>query len=359
MKIVVRMGVVLLGLVAIAGIAAVVFLNRPQFGRLPRGERKERIERSPNFRDGEFRNRQVTVMMASKGEWWRTVWKFLFREDAAGVRPTEPMEVTRTDLKALDANQELLVWFGHSSYLVQTAGRRILVDPVFCRAAPVSFVNRPFAATDAYAPEDMPRIDYLVITHDHWDHLDYETVVRLRERVGRVVCPLGVGEHFEYWGFEPERIVELDWDEEAMTEEGFRVVCLPTRHFSGRGLRRNRTLWASFLIDSPKQRIYIGGDGGYDDRFAEIGRRFPGITLAMLENGQYNEAWRYIHTMPEYLGRAARELGAERIVTVHHSKYALARHAWDEPLEHARRLAERDSLPVVLPGIGVVVRLGN
>ena len=269
------------------------------------------------------------------------MWKFLFRENAAGVRPTEPMEVTRTDLKALDANQELLVWFGHSSYLVQTAGRRILVDPVFCRAAPVSFVNRPFAATDAYAPEDMPRIDYLVITHDHWDHLDYETVVRLRERVGRVVCPLGVGEHFEYWGFEPERIVELDWDEEAMTEEEFRVVCLPTRHFSGRGLRRNRTLWASFLIDSPTQRIYIGGDGGYDDRFADIGRRFPGITLAMLENGQYNEAWRYIHTMPEYLGRAARELGAERIVTVHHSKYALARHAWDEPLEHARRLAER------------------
>ena len=144
-----------------------------------------------------------------------------------------------------------------------------------------------------------------------------------------------------------------------MTEEEFRVVCLPTRHFSGRGLRRNRTLWASFLIDSPTQRIYIGGDGGYDDRFADIGRRFPGITLAMLENGQYNEAWRYIHTMPEYLGRAARELGAERIVTVHHSKYALARHAWDEPLEHARRLAERDSLPVVMPGIGEVVRLGN
>ncbi len=357
MKIGIWIGIVLSGLTAIAGGVAIVFLNRPEFGRMPGGERLRRIERSPNFRDGAFRNRQATVMMVSKGGWWRAVWKFLFGEKAEGVRPNEPLKVVRNDLKALDPDGELLVWFGHSSYLLQTGGRRWLVDPVFCRAAPVSFVNRPFAATDAYVPEDMPPIDYLVITHDHWDHLDYETVVRIRERVGRVICPLGVGEHFEYWGFEPERIVELDWDEEAVTEEGFRVVCLPARHFSGRGLRRNRTLWASFLIDSPTQRIYIGGDGGYDGRFADIGRRFPGITLAMVENGQYDEAWRYIHTMPEELGRVVRELGAERVVTVHHSKYALARHPWNEPPEHARRLAERDSLPVVLPEIGEIMWL--
>lgn len=359
-KTIVRMGVVLLILVGGVAIVALVFLNRPAFGRLPRGERQQRIERSPNFREGRFRNRRPTLLLTAGRGRWSAWWNFLFGPKEPRLRPEGgEVAVVRSDLKNLDPQEELLVWFGHSSYLLQTGGRRFLVDPVFCQASPVSFVNRPFAGTDLYAPEDMPPVDYLVITHDHWDHLDYETVVRLRDRIGRVICPLGVGEHFEYWGFDPARLVELDWDETATLEPGFRTVCLPTRHFSGRGLRSDRTLWASFLIDSPSRRIYIGGDGGYDDRFAEIGRRYPGITLAMLENGQYNDDWRYIHLMPEYLSRAARELGAERIVTVHHSKYALARHPWDEPLRNARRLAEQDSLPAVLPEMGRVVSLNH
>lgn len=348
---------ILCGAILLAGVAAAWFLHTPAFGRLPRGERQQRIERSPNFRDGEFRNRQPTVLMTAQKGRIRAMLDFLLAEKPARLRPEEPLQVIRSDLRSLDPSQELLVWFGHSSYLLQTGGRRLLVDPVFCRAAPVRFINRPFAGTDLYTPDDMPEIDYLVITHDHWDHLDYWTVMRLKERIGRVVCPLGVGEHFEYWGFDPQRIVELDWDEEARLDDGFAIRCLPARHFSGRGLRANRTLWASFLVESPVQRIFIGGDGGYGDHFARIGRSFEGIELAILENGQYNADWRQIHTMPEELPRAAEELGARSVVTVHHSKYALARHAWDEPLRNARMLARKDSLRVLMPRIGEVVTI--
>ena len=203
----------------------------------------------------------------------------------------------------------------------------------------------------------MPEIDYLVISHDHWDHLDYETVMQLKNRVDKVVCPLGVGEHFEYWGFDKSSLVELDWFEDTVLDKGFLLHCLPARHFSGRSLKANQALWASFLIETPSQKIYMGGDSGYDTHFAEIGKQYPGIDLAILENGQYNEDWKYIHTMPQYLGQVARDLNAEKILTVHHSKYALARHRWDEPLKNAMNLKEKDSLNVLMPIIGEVVRL--
>lgn len=340
----------------VLGIAAAVFLSLPSFGRLPRGERLARIERSPNYRDGSFRNQHTTPLFTSDRGRLGTMLGMLFRKPPR-VRPDRPLPVVKTDLGKLDPGQDLLVWFGHSSYLLQLGGRRVLVDPVFCSAAPVSFVNRPFAGTDAWTPDDMPEIDYLLITHDHWDHLDYRTVKRLKDRTGCVVCPLGVGAHFEYWGFDPSRIVELDWNETAVPEAYLTIHCLPSRHFSGRGLVSNRTLWASFLLETPGSKIYIGGDGGYDGRFAEIGARFGGVDLAVLENGQYNETWKYIHMMPEYLLRAARELGAKRILTVHHSKYALARHPWDEPLENELRAAESHAVDVIVPMIGQPVAL--
>lgn len=224
-------------------------------------------------------------------------------------------------------------------------------------ASPVSFVNKPFKGTDIYKPEGMPDIDYLIISHDHWDHLDYNTVKKLRDRIGTVICPLGVGEHFEYWGFDKKQIVELDWDEDSSLEAGFKVYCLPARHFSGRGLSSNQSLWASFLLQAPSQNIYIGGDGGYDTHYAEIGERFPNIDLAILENGQYNEEWKLIHMMPEQMSQAAKDLNAKKILTVHHSKYALARHPWDESLQNAENMRNHDSLNVLIPEIGEIVKL--
>lgn len=343
-------------IIILAVVAGWAFVNQPSFGRTPRGERLERIKNSPHYKDGEFQNLHSTVLMTTQRGRMGAMWDFLFKKQQ-GVRPEQALQVVKTDLKNLPRDENLLVWFGHSSYFIQADGKRILVDPVFCMASPVSFANKPFEGTDVYRPDDMPDIDYLVITHDHWDHLDYQTVMQLKNRVGKVICPLGVGEHFEYWGFDKERLVELDWFEDATLNENFLIHCLPTRHFSGRFLKSNQALWASFLIETPSQKIYMGGDGGYDTHFAEIGKKYPGIDLAILENGQYNEDWKYIHTMPIYLSRVANDLKAKKYLTVHHSKFALARHPWDEPIKNAMKLKSVDSLNVLMPTIGEIVLL--
>ena len=346
----------ILGIALLLVVTIFVFINQPSFGRTPRGERLERIKQSPNYRNGEFQNLHETTLMTSDRGRFAGILEFLFRK-IEGLRSDQPVNAIKTDLRQVGRDKEMLVWFGHSSYLIQTGGKRILVDPVFCMASPVSFVNKPFKGTDIYKPEDMPDIDYLIISHDHWDHLDYNTVKKLRDRIGTVICPLGVGEHFEYWGFDKKQIVELDWNEDSSLETGFKVYCLPARHFSGRGLSSNQSLWASFLLQAPSQNIYIGGDGGYDTHYAEIGERFPNIDLAILENGQYNEEWKLIHMMPEQMSQAAKDLNAKKILTVHHSKYALARHPWDEPLQNAENMRNHDSLNVLIPERGEIVKL--
>lgn len=348
---------IIIGIIAVLCVTALVFLNLPRFGRLPQGERLERIKRSAHYKDGGFQNLHPTQQITSDKGRLQTMWQFLTSKPE-GLYPKNPIPVIKTDLNNLPA-RDVMVWFGHSSYLLQLSGKRILVDPVFCMAAPVSFINKPFEGTDIYKPGDMPDIDYLIISHDHWDHLDYHTVMQLKDRIGKVICPLGVGEHFEYWGFDKENLIELDWQENASLDKGFAVHCLPARHFSGRGLSPNQSLWASFLFTTPSGKVYIGGDSGYDTHFEEIGRQFPDIDLAILENGQYNEDWRYIHTMPRNLSQVAKDLKARRFVTVHHSKYALARHPWNEPLKNEKEMAEDSSLNLVVPIIGEVIDLNN
>lgn len=353
-----RMAFIFLGIIAAAAIGIVLFMHSPRFGQLPKGERLARIEKSPYYKNGQFQNLHPVPASPDslKGNFLGNLWKFVFAK-TPGIKPPMPIKAVKTDLHRLAPDLNCLVWFGHSSYLIQNEGKRFLIDPVFCQASPVRFANKAFPGSEIYKPEDMPGIDYLVISHDHWDHLDYHTVKALKDRIGKVICPLGVGQHFERWGFAPEQLIELEWYEEAVLDSGWRVHCRPTRHFSGRSLRRNPTHWASFLLECPSRKIYIAGDGGYDTHFAEIGKEFAPIDWAIMENGQYNKAWKYIHLMPEFMSRAAKETDASHILTVHHSKYALARHPWDEPLSNARKMKERDSLPVVIPQIGEVVLL--
>ena len=288
---------------------------------------------------------------------------FLFKKKER-LNPTGEIPSVKTDLSKIDRNEDVLVWFGHSSYFLQTDGKRFLVDPVLSGAAsPVSFVNKPFNGSDAYRPEDIPDIDYLVISHDHWDHLDYKTVMDIKPRTGKVICALGVGEHFEHWGFDKDQIIELDWNENASLEEGFDVFSLPARHFSGRGLSPNQSLWASFLLQTPSRKIYIGGDSGYDIHFKAIGKQFGNIDLAILENGQYDQDWKYIHMMPEELLRAAKDLNAKILLPVHNSKYALGKHPWDEPMIRITKAYDEeckdDSLSLITPMIGEQVHLND
>lgn len=349
---------IILSVIAVTALGIIIFINQPKFGKIPQGERKEKIKNLPNYQDGQIKNLSETKQITSDRGFFGAMMDFLFNK-TENLKPKNELPVVKTNLWSLDRDKDVLIWFGHSSYFIQIDGKRILVDPVFCAASPVSFFNKAFKGTDIYKPSDIPDIDYLVISHDHWDHLDYETVMKLKERTGKIICGLGVGEHFEYWGFDTNQIVELAWNEEAVLDEGFAIYCLPARHFSGRGLSPNQSLWASYLFQTPSQKIYIGGDSGYDTHYAEIGNRFEEVDLAILENGQYNEDWRYIHILPEQLPQAFRDLKAKKLFAVHNSKYALGKHSWKAPLENISQAAERDSINLITPMIGEAVDLND
>ena len=258
----------------------------------------------------------------------------------------------------LQPEEDVLIWFGHSSYFMQIDGKKILVDPVFSgSASPFSFMVKAFEGTDIYSAEDFPEIDYLFITHDHWDHLDYKTIIQLKSKINKIITGLGVGSHCERWGFEQNKIIERDWNQEIKFADGLTVHTNTSRHFAGRGLQRNNTLWSSFVLITPSYKIFIGGDSGYDSYFAEIGNKFGGFDLAILENGQYNESWKYIHMMPHEVLKAAKELNAKRLFPVHSGKFALANHTWKEPLRKITELNKNVRIPLVTPMIGEKVLL--
>jgi L-ascorbate metabolism protein UlaG (beta-lactamase superfamily) len=343
----------------IFAIVAPIAIHLPQFGKTPSGKRLERIQRSPNFYDDQFHNRTEAELKITAKMLFKTINKMLFSKKNALV-PPKPLEMQHVSLKELPVDKDCMVWFGHSSYLLSLHGTTILVDPTFCSGAPFSFVNKAFPGTSVYQPEEMPDvIDYLIITHDHYDHLDYKSFLRLKSRVRQIICPLGVGAHLEHWGADIATITEMDWDEVCDLKDGWRIHCLPSQHFSGRALKRNNTLWASFLLETPHGRIFAGCDGGYGPHFKEIGKKYAPIDLAILENGQYNELWRHIHTMPDQLGQEALDLGAREIITIHHSKYALAQHKWDEPLHNEAQARDECHLNLLIPRLGDVTEIMN
>ena len=256
-----------------------LFTRLPKFGKLPGGERLARIEKSPNYKDGAFKNLNFTPQMTGEGGFLK-IMKDMF--NARNRRPDDIIPSVKTDLLNLERDKNILVWFGHSSYFMQIDGKRFLIDPVFCgNASPFSFLIKSFKGTDVYATDDIPEIDYLFITHDHWDHLDLKTITELKPKIGKVITTLGVGAHLERWGYEPKIIIENDWFELIKLEDGFTVNTTPARHFSGRSTKPNQSLWASFVLKTPSAQIFIGGDGGYDEHFAEIGEKFGGFDLVI------------------------------------------------------------------------------
>ena len=338
-------------------IAVFVILQQSKFGKLPSGDRLERIKKSPNYKDGSFQNQSITPVM-TEGVSYFAIGKEFFFGKKKRISPIDKIPSAKTDLINLDKTKDILVWFGHSSYFIQIDGKRILVDPVLSgNASPFSFSIKAFKGTDPYSTADIPEIDYLFISHDHWDHLDYETVMELKPKIRKVICGLGVGEDFEYWGFDKNSIIEMDWNGQVTLDNGFVANAVPARHFSGRGFKRNQTLWTSFVLQTPTMKLFIGGDGGYDQHFAEIGKTFGPIDLAILENGQYDNNWKYIHLLPDDLVKAFRDLNAKRLFTVHSSKFALGNHPWDEPLIKITAHSKELNFPLITPMIGEQVNL--
>lgn len=334
-----------------------VFMRQAKFGKIPGGERLERIKESPHFKEGIFKNLNHTPQITNEKGFWQMTKDYF---SAKNKKPPGVIPSIKTNLHTLPVEEETLIWFGHSSYFIQTNGKKILVDPVFSgTASPFSFSVKAFEGSDEYNVEDIPEIDYLIITHDHWDHLDYKTLVALKNKTRKVITGLGVGSHLERWGYAPESIVEMDWFENTELGDGFVFHCTPARHFSGRGFIHKKTLWASFVLETPSQKIFIGGDGGYGSHFAEIGKKFGSIDLAILENGQYNESWKFIHMMPGECLQAAKDLNAKVLLPVHSMKFALANHAWDTPLKTITALHKNVNMRLITPLIGEPVHLND
>lgn len=343
----------LLVMTSLIVLVVAAYMQLPKFGKHPSGERLARIMQSPNYQDGQFQNLSPTEPLTTDKSYLQLAYQFFIKK-VNDLSPSQAIPSIKTDLSAL-SDDDVLVWLGHSAYFLRLDGKTFLIDPTLISASPLAWTNQPFAGSDVYQPSDLPKIDYLIITHDHWDHLDYETMMALKPKIGKVVTALGVGAHFEHWGFAPQQIIELDW-QDKFSENGLTITALPARHFSGRGFIRNKTLWSSFMLESSKT-IYIGGDSGYDDFYQEIGRAFPKIDLAILENGQYNDDWKNIHIHPHELPKAIQALGADRVLSVHHAKYALSNHAWYEPLDRLYHYAQTQNFQLLTPKIGEVVNL--
>jgi L-ascorbate metabolism protein UlaG (beta-lactamase superfamily) len=338
-------------------IALIAFLQQPKFGKLPSGNRLHKIKQAPNYINGAFKNISHTPDLTEGVGYWEVTKEFFFGKKVR-IKPIDKIPAVKNDLLSLDINHDILVWFGHSSYFMQLDGKRILVDPVLSGAAtPLPFGVKSFKGSNIYSTNDIPEIDYLFISHDHWDHLDYDTIIKLKPKIKKVICGLGVAEHFEYWGYDKNIIIEKNWNESFELDSNFKVHTVSARHFSGRGLLRNKSLWLSYILQTPTMCIFIGGDSGYDNHFAEIGNKFGSFDWAILENGQYDSKWRYIHLMPDEILTAAKQLNAKRILPVHSSKFVLGNHPWDEPLELITQNNEQEHLNIATPLIGEIVNL--
>jgi L-ascorbate metabolism protein UlaG (beta-lactamase superfamily) len=346
-------------LVILVFVAATVylFIQLPQFGSIASGERLKKIQQSPHYRNSQFQNLSETPSL-TEGASYSGIMKEFFFSKKPRNKPIDPIPSVKTDLLHLNPDDDILVWFGHSSYFMQIDGRKFLVDPVFSgNASPIPSTTKSFQGTDLYTAADIPDIDYLFISHDHYDHLDHRTIVQLKPKISKVITGLGVGAHLERWGYEKKRIIEKDWNEKLVLEEGFVVHTTPARHFSGRGFKRNVSLWLSFVLTTPTKKIFIGGDSGYDTHFTDIGHKHGPFDLVILENGQYNKNWKYIHMMPEEVVQAAEDLKASKLLPVHWSKFSLSLHSWDEPMIRVYKEAKRKGMPIVHPMIGEAVYL--
>lgn len=342
-------------------IAFFVITNLPVFGRLPKGLRLAKTQQLPNYSQGALQNLSVTPMQP-EGVSFFTILKAFFFEKHPDKIPERPLPFNQPELNTkAKSNVPEIIWFGHSSYLIKIEGMRILVDPVFSKApSPFSFIgSKAFAGTDVVKAADFKDIDVLVITHDHYDHLDYQSMLAIAPGAKTIVTSLGVGEHLEKWGIKSDKITELAWDQSTTLFGKLELTAVPARHFTGRKFKRNQTLWSAFVLKTANYKLFLGGDSGYDTHFAKIGSQHGPFDLALLECGQYNAYWPYIHMFPEDTVQAAIDLKAKVLMPVHWGKFSLAMHPWNEPIKRVVEAAAVKHFPLVTPRLGETVILNE
>ncbi len=320
-----------------------------ELGHRPDAARRARMERSPEFKDGHFENPQPLHN--------DFVGSFTGMMHASPyTRPSSPLQIPRIDparFRVAPPSGLRVTWFGHSTTIVEIDGHRILTDPVWTdRVSPIDGVGPTRFYPPPIAISDLPRFDAVVVSHDHYDHLDYETIRAMKDWDTRFVVPLGVGAHLAYWGVPEARITEVDWWDRVPIGD-LTIVCTPARHASGRHvLDKDATLWAGYALVGAKHRVYYSGDTGLFPAMNDIGEKLGPFDLTMIETGQYNAAWPDWHIGPEQAVRAHAMVRGKVLLPVHWALLALAYHGWTEPVERASAAATRAGALIVTPRPG-------
>lgn len=362
----------LIGMGSLAIAAGLLYGCNPirALGKNPSGDALKQIEALPNYQNGAFQNLDQQVQNVqtiqpsapvnrNQGRWGRML-RYLAGQPAA-LLPSKPLVTVETDLIHTSFLKPTVIWFGHSSFLLKTGTTNILFDPSFSGfAGPIKGAIRAFEGSNSYDHTDMPEIDALVISHDHYDHLDYLTVKKLRKKIKRVIVPIGVGSHFRHWGFPAHMITELNWNDSTKVSEHLTITATPAHHRSNRTFKKVRkTLWASYVIKTDGYKLFFSGDTGYSRHFKLIGNQYGPFDLALLECGQYNVKWPQSHMFPRQTAQAATDLRAAMTLPIHWGKYAESEHVWNESVNLYVKAADSLRVPVTVPRIGEPYTLGT
>lgn len=289
-----------------------------------------------------------------------------YTSPVANAKPSKPLPIANENFHHLahlpKGSKTSLVWLGHSSLYVVHDGLHILIDPIFSSyASPLWFVNRAFKAHKTYTKEDFPKIDIVLLTHSHYDHLDKKTLKSLKDSVSYFIVPQGTAPILIKYKIPSEKIIELNcWEGVQSSTHSLRIIATPSQHNTKRlGYKANTSLWVSYALEFGDKKVFLSGDGGYYTHFREIGEYFGSFDLALLENGQYNKAWQYSHSFPEQTIQAARDLRAKVVQPIHWGRFSAGTHAWNEPVYILKSLTEIAHIGYNVPQIGEVYHIGD
>jgi L-ascorbate metabolism protein UlaG (beta-lactamase superfamily) len=350
---------IVLGVLVVVG---VLFIKlSPQFGAAPDQKSQALYEKLPYFSAGKFSNLIPTTLDMDISTSIQMIPKF-FKNDPIRIPDFDLPQERRDSLElVIDSIPTRLIWFGHSAFLLQIDGKNILIDPMFgdVPAPNPLFGKNRFSRDLPIEIEELPHIDVVLISHDHYDHLDYGSIQKLKSKTEKFMVPLGVGAHFQRWGVDKEDIQELAWWEETQLES-VKFAFTPARHFSGRGLGdRFATLWGSWVIQGMADKVFFSGDSGYGPHFKEIGEKYGPFDFAMMECGQYNVDWKDIHMMPEETAQAGLDVGARVFMPIHWAAFTLAFHSWADPVERVIKKSKELNAPIYIPKIGEFIELSQ
>ena len=360
-KKIIRVSYIVLSLITLLIIIGVLFINlSPQFGGLASKQQQELFSKSKHYKDGKFLNNGGVKIEMSLKDSFKAMW-ILFKSNSK-AEPNKNIAVQKVDsISIANYNSKTrFIWFGHSTFLLQTKGKNLLIDPMFGDVpAPNPLLgNKRFSNELPIEIEKLPSIDAVLITHDHYDHLDYESIQKLKDKVKLFFTPLGIGIHLLKWGVEKERIIELDWWQEIKFDD-LTIRCTPAQHFSGRGISdREKTLWCSWIIQSDDENLFFSGDSGYASHFKEIGEKYGPFDFAFMECGQYNNLWPLVHMLPEETAQAGLDIKAKKMMPIHWGAFKLASHSWTEPVERISKKAKELNVDLVIPKIGEIIEIG-